>query len=245
MARILFAGLWCIADKQGRLEDRPRRIKSEILPYDDCDIEELLDELACKGFIVRYAVEYAYCIQILNFEKHQSPHKGEIAYGLPSLDSEGVIVVAEKSHEITRNSSPFPSSLIPSSLIDVSLDSSEPGLPDSEPPAPASPESPVVLTYPTVGTNSKEWGLTQAKLDEYRESFPGLDVEAECRKALQWCRDNAANRKTPNGMPKFLCRWLGKAQDYAARPPQNRAPPLQPRTAADMKNLLDACRNQP
>ena len=29
LVRILFAGLWCIADRDGRLEDRPKRIKME------------------------------------------------------------------------------------------------------------------------------------------------------------------------------------------------------------------------
>jgi hypothetical protein len=42
LARLLFAGLWCIADREGRLEDKPKRIKVEILPYDDCDIDYLL-----------------------------------------------------------------------------------------------------------------------------------------------------------------------------------------------------------
>ena len=26
LARLLFAGLWCLADREGRLEDRPKRI---------------------------------------------------------------------------------------------------------------------------------------------------------------------------------------------------------------------------
>ena len=38
LARLLFAGLWCIADREGRLEDRPKRIKIEVLPYDNCDV---------------------------------------------------------------------------------------------------------------------------------------------------------------------------------------------------------------
>ena len=29
LARILFEGLWCEADREGRLEDRPRRLKAE------------------------------------------------------------------------------------------------------------------------------------------------------------------------------------------------------------------------
>jgi len=38
--RLLFAGLWGIADKDGRLEDRIKRIKAEIFPYDTVDIEK-------------------------------------------------------------------------------------------------------------------------------------------------------------------------------------------------------------
>ena len=45
LTRLLFAGLWVIADREGRLEDRPKRIKTETLPYDDCDVDAMLDEL--------------------------------------------------------------------------------------------------------------------------------------------------------------------------------------------------------
>lgn len=38
MARLLFAGLWTLADRDGRLEYRPRRIKGALFPYDNCDI---------------------------------------------------------------------------------------------------------------------------------------------------------------------------------------------------------------
>ncbi len=30
---LLFEGLWLLADRDGRLEDRPLRIKAEIFPY--------------------------------------------------------------------------------------------------------------------------------------------------------------------------------------------------------------------
>lgn len=39
LARILFAGLWCIADREGRLLDRPRKIKVEVLPHQRDDAE--------------------------------------------------------------------------------------------------------------------------------------------------------------------------------------------------------------
>ena len=78
LARLLFAGLWTIADREGRLEDRPKRIKAELLPYDDCNIDALLDALHSKGFILRYSVENQQLIQILAFTKHQNPHKNEV-----------------------------------------------------------------------------------------------------------------------------------------------------------------------
>lgn len=71
---------------------------------------------------------------------------------------------------------------------------------------------PAVMTFPIVG-GATEWHLTAAKIVEYAEAFPALNIEAECRKALQWCRDNATKRKTAKGMPAFLFRWLGKAQN--------------------------------
>lgn len=71
LARILFQGLWCMADKDGRLWDRPQQIKIECLPYDDCDVNELLGMLTTAGFILRYEAEKRACIQVVNFGKHQ------------------------------------------------------------------------------------------------------------------------------------------------------------------------------
>jgi DnaD/phage-associated family protein len=84
LARLLFAGLWCIADREGRLEDRPKRIKAEILPYDDCDIDQLLNQLAQHGFILRYEIDGCQYIQIVNFSKHQNPHYKESESIIPS-----------------------------------------------------------------------------------------------------------------------------------------------------------------
>ena len=84
LGRLLFAGLWTIADREGRLEDRPKRIKAELLPYDDCDVEQLLQELHNYGFILRYEVEGERYIQISKFRKHQNPHKNEPPSDIPA-----------------------------------------------------------------------------------------------------------------------------------------------------------------
>jgi len=85
LCRLLFIGLWCIADREGRLEDKPRRIKTEALPYDDCDIEDLISKLAEANFIKRYTVNEENYIQITTFKKHQNPHKNEIPSVIPAF----------------------------------------------------------------------------------------------------------------------------------------------------------------
>lgn len=86
LARILFTGLWCIADRAGRLEDRPRTIKVQTLPFDDCDVDALLDDLAIAGFITRYTVGGKRFIQVDNFAKHQCPNIKEPPSTIPEPD---------------------------------------------------------------------------------------------------------------------------------------------------------------
>lgn len=83
LARLLFAGLWCVADREGRLKDRPKKIKAEILPYDVCCVETFLEDLRLRGFIMRYEAEEDRYIQITNFSKHQNPHIKEAPSTIP------------------------------------------------------------------------------------------------------------------------------------------------------------------
>jgi hypothetical protein len=85
LTRILFVGLWTIADKEGRLEDRPKRIKVSCLPYDQVNVESCLDQLQTAGFILRYMVKNQPYIQIVNWRKHQSPHHKEIDSEIPPI----------------------------------------------------------------------------------------------------------------------------------------------------------------
>lgn len=86
LARILFAGLWTIADRDGRLEDRPKRIKAEILPYDNVDADVLLCQLQRFGFIVRYVAAGQGYIAIPTFTKNQQPHVNEAPSTIPPPD---------------------------------------------------------------------------------------------------------------------------------------------------------------
>lgn len=89
LGRLLFAGLWTLADREGRLEDRPKKIKVEILPYDDVDVGVLLNELSARGFIHRYESGGEQFIEIVSFLKHQNPHVKEPASAIPAPGKNG------------------------------------------------------------------------------------------------------------------------------------------------------------
>lgn len=84
--RLLFIGLWTIADREGRLEDRPKQIKMELYPADSFDVDTLLNQLNEAGFIQRYVNNNNKYIHIVNFTKHQNPHVKEVASTIPAPD---------------------------------------------------------------------------------------------------------------------------------------------------------------
>lgn len=114
---LLFESLWCLADRRGRLEDRPLRIKAETFPYREIPPETFngyLTELQRLDFIRRYRVDEISVIQVVNFEKHQSPHHTEKESILPpNPDEQGLTVKAP----LSNGENPLHNALIPDSLI--------------------------------------------------------------------------------------------------------------------------------
>lgn len=91
--RLLFAGLWVVADRDGRLEDRPKKIKMELFPADAVDCDMMLGQLHKAGFVIRYEVDGQKLIQVNNWAKHQSPHHTERASTLPPPGEHGALTV--------------------------------------------------------------------------------------------------------------------------------------------------------
>lgn len=85
---LLFVGLWCEADRDGRLEDRPLRLRAEIFPYrDNAPVDEMLNWLTDNAFIARYQTNDGLrVIQVLKFSEHQRPHSNEAQSVLPAMD---------------------------------------------------------------------------------------------------------------------------------------------------------------
>lgn len=81
--RLFFIGLWTQADREGRVLNRPKRLKAEILPYDNYKVDDGIKKLEKAGLIFKYDIEIdslgqkelVKAIQIINFLKHQKIDK--------------------------------------------------------------------------------------------------------------------------------------------------------------------------
>jgi len=108
-SRLLFIGLWQLADRRGVLEDRPRRIGGAIFRYESVDCDALLTELSERGFILRYQVGETRCIFIPKFGEHQNPHVKEQANNLPLPDQHQTSMVqAPDEHHASHAESLLP-----------------------------------------------------------------------------------------------------------------------------------------
>lgn len=84
--RLAFEGLWMCADREGRMEDRPKRLKAEIFPYDDLDLDAIIWDLTAAGFVIRYERDGVRLIWVPTFRDHQHPRQDEADSVLPSFE---------------------------------------------------------------------------------------------------------------------------------------------------------------
>ena len=103
-ARLIFAGLWTLADREGRLEDKPKQIKALLMPYDDIDMNKILTLLNKRTVIQRYEINGQRLINIPNFSVHQKvhPHEAQSLLAAPQQDktlSQNVITSNDKSRQ--------------------------------------------------------------------------------------------------------------------------------------------------
>lgn len=194
--RLLFIGLWTIADREGRLEDRPKRIKMELFPADDLNVDTCLQALHDSGFILRYQVEDVWYIQVVNFHKHQNPHHKEQESTIPAPDGyqpEPVKHDANPGHapDMTRanpghavldslnTDSPFSDSLNP----EVSAAGATDSPPSDDPPTP-DPPKPEPIPKPQPGKPMPRNGTAQTMLAVLYEDVLKIGPPTNYRQAL-------------------------------------------------------------
>jgi|SRR5215471_10941261 len=101
VTRLVYVGLWSLADDAGRLVDNVKAIDGYLFPETDDSSGESLETLVRLSRITRYmAPNGQKLIQIVNFPRHQKIQHPS-AYTLPAPDSTGSV----NSHEPLTNGS--------------------------------------------------------------------------------------------------------------------------------------------
>lgn len=95
LARLFYVSLWCEADRDGRLEWKPRTFKLRYLPGDNCDVDVLGSELTSAGLVVLYEAEGKVYAEIPSFTKHQI---------INNREAESIIPARVKHASTTRES---------------------------------------------------------------------------------------------------------------------------------------------
>jgi hypothetical protein len=227
MARLLFVGLWTLADSQGRMEFRPLRIKAELFPYENCDILGLLKQLADKGFVRAYESGDVRVLEIPTFGDHQRCHPDERDEGLPPLDESAETIVfpernAKPGNPTMEPGNP-PASCAFNPLILLPSSSTAPSTPKRRCSKPADP-----LRW---SAESGWEGITDADRAEWSQAYPAADLPVELAKSTQWLKANPKKARKSNWRRWLTTVWLSKCQDRGGthrepgRRPDDKPPP--------------------
>lgn len=262
-ARLLFIGLWMLADREGRLEYRPKRWKGELFPYENEDAAALFSELEKDGeLVVKYAAEGVQYVWIPHFLDHQKPHQNESASTIPPYTCDQGTKDLSPRHEVLatkEQSDPaeslFSDSLNPDSGL-LNADTLNPRLganvqkqPAPLPPGQASPEYSMEFEllweqYPRKEAKESAWIAFKAA--KAAHAYPGnpivLPLVVQWRESPRWLEDDG--KYIP-----MLANWIsGKrwedeltaAQLRPKKKPQSKAQVLQDQNVAAMQEWLES-----
>lgn len=210
---LLFEGLWLLSDKEGRLEDRPLRIKAEIFPYRNIDVDPMLNWLQENDFIIRYTYGKNRYIEVLNFQKHQNPHKNEKPSIIPSYS-----IPCESSEKIGTSTEEIGSA--PADTYNMIPDSGY-LIPDSH--NTDTPDSRFLLSLDDVNTKLRMGGLKPISQDELTSLIIKLQLRYADKqhwnknqilgKAFEWIE---RQQNTPLAAPKQQPAYQTAAQRTAS-----------------------------
>jgi hypothetical protein len=83
LARLLHIGLWTEADDGGAFSWNPLKLRMRLLPGDNLDLDQLLDELVRADLIRRYEVDSRPYGAVRNFGQFQRPKKPTRTHPMP------------------------------------------------------------------------------------------------------------------------------------------------------------------
>jgi hypothetical protein len=123
-ARYLFIGLWCLADREGKLKDNPKQIRFEVFPETKTkeNIENLINSLKNHNLLIRYEVKGNRYIKVVNFLRHQSPHSTEKQSEIPDpVNSREVTDTSASNKKPNKNNNDVGSRDLTLTNVDIAL----------------------------------------------------------------------------------------------------------------------------
>jgi hypothetical protein len=113
-AKLLYLGMTQVADREGRLLDKPFEIGVEVWPWAPAEAGKLIEEMVAVGLVARYRVGETACLAYPSaaWKRHQRPHPKEQPSRIPRnpLESEA----AEGAPQGAPRSSPGITQVLPS-----------------------------------------------------------------------------------------------------------------------------------
>lgn len=110
LARLLYIGSWCDADREGRMVWKPSTLKVRYLPSDTCDVKAVCDELTERGLVIVYGDGLAV---IPSFKNHQVINPKEGGSKLPPPSQEDLTRAPRVSDAPSLPSFPVPFPSLP------------------------------------------------------------------------------------------------------------------------------------
>lgn len=213
LGRLFFIGLWTLADYKGDLEWRAAKIKAQLLPYDDADVKQLAINLDKSGFIRFYSDGDKIYLNIVNFEKHQNPHKNEREAGtdLPAFKESMRQVIDLNTLTINRDLSgliPEQDETAPADCLILNPDSLSlkpedcAKQPEAEPPEKQKRFVPPTVDQVIAYMQEIDWGnpAEATKFVNYHTTkgwVVGRTKMKDWQAALRYWRDNSAAPQVP------------------------------------------------
>ena len=207
-AECLFYRLMVVADDFGAFDGRAVIVRAKCLPLRDstvAQVGEWLRELAEHSLIVQYESEGKPYLAIPKFRQRTRANSAK--YPLPTdwqTDDGQLTVNGQSSAHGGGGGGVF-----------VNGGGNCAADPTGQPPAALLPLN-----------DGSEYGVSEEQVREFADLYPAVDVPAQLRAMRGWLIANPANRKTRNGILRFVNRWLGQEQNKAAK-----AGPVQPPSA--------------
>ena len=185
-------------DDYGRGSADPELIKNLVFPrrkgITEQQIQKGLDSLANTGMVILYEYDEEPFLYFPNWDKHQRIQSKKSKFPDPKegMLSQNSTVTHGDSPPRARVLNPIQSNTNPNNSTEL-------------------PSAPPVLTL-TLNDGS-EYGISQADIDEWRTTFPNVDVMQQLQAMKLWCKDNPKRRKTKKGVRRFVSNWLDREQN--------------------------------